>query len=541
VASKTDELPKRELLILTRRIADSLRDDAPTATKRLGLCKQLLAGNTDHEQLSLLLDQISRLRIDERHYWIGTFYALLLPLSERRAQAVYFTPPHLAQAVVSLVCKQGFDLLRHTAVDPAAGGAAFLSTLAAEMRSRKARTNSIVNRLHGFEIDSGLARLSEALIGNRIGSVIENGSIVKVRNSLSLRTPDKFDLVLANPPYGRITGAECPEKRWLEVCHPGHINKYALFTELCFRLAKPGGLIGLVLPSSFIAGPLYDRLRTFLRTHGEILAVGSVADREDVFVDVAQDVSVIVARAGNPHKATTTVAFGHFTGVQPFQAYSAAKLPAGVGERWTIPASSTGLSVGGATLADYGATVRSGYFVWNREQERLATRSQSKRVVPLVWAENIRAGKFCRPKARTRGGIDFVKFTDDSPVIVRTDAIVMQRTTNSRQPRRLISARISPSTLKKWGGFVSENHTLTITAKNVDTLNTICLLLNSGAVDARYRQLSGTASISVALLREMDLPKPKDLKQALLKYKDREKAIEAAYAAAPAAKLAAGA
>lgn len=539
--AKTGDITQRELLILTRKAAASLREITPTATARLALCKQLLAGKTNHKNLIPLLAQIARLPIDERHYWTGTLYSLLLPAAERRAQAAYFTPPHLAKAIVALICKQGFDLRQHTAVDPAAGGAAFLSTLAAEMRSQKVRTDSILNRLRGIEIDSGLARLSEALIGNRIGAVIDNGSIVKVGNSLSLRTTETFDLVLANPPYGRVSLAEYPEKRWLEVCHPGHINKYALFTQLCFRLAKPGGLVGLVLPSSFIAGPLYDRLRSFLRANGEILTIGSIADRQDVFADVAQDVSIIVARAGSVHKFESAVAFGHFTDFQPFKAYSAAKLPWKTGDRWTLPANSAGLAVGGSTLSDYGATVRSGYFVWNREQERLEKYSRSKRVVPLVWAENIRAGKFCRPKARGRNGADFVRFTEESPAIIRSDAVVMQRTTNSRQPRRLIAARISPSILERWGGFVSENHTLTITAEDTETLNTLCLLLNSAAVDARYRQLSGTASISVSLLREMDLPKPSELKKALLKFKDREKAVEAAYAASSSIKLAAGA
>lgn len=541
MAPKKEDISKRELLILTRKAAASLREHASTATKRLGLCKQLLKGKTTHKDLQPLLDKIARLTIDERHYWIGTFYSLLLPATARRSQAVYFTPPHLAKSIVSLVCKQGFDLRHHTAIDPAAGGAAFLSTLAAEMRSQKARTDSILERLHGIEIDSGLARLSEALIGNRIGAIIDNGSIVKIGNSLSLRDLGTYDLVLANPPYGRVSLSDYPEKKWQEVCNSGHINKYALFAQLSFKLAKPGGIVALVLPSSFIAGPLYDRLRSFLRANGEILAVGLVADRKDVFADVAQDVSVVIARAGTAHKFETPVAFGHFTGLQPFKAYSAAKLPWRTGDRWTLPANSAGLAIGGATLEDYGAAVRSGYFVWNREQERLKTHSRSGLTVPLVWAENVRAGKFCLPKSRDREGTDFVRFPEESPAIIRSDAIVMQRTTNSRQPRRLIAARISPSIVKKWGGFVSENHTLTIMAKDIETLDTLCLLLNSAAVDARYRQLSGTASISVKLLREMDLPKPEALRQALLKYKNKEIAVEAAYAASLSLKIAVGA
>ncbi|HEY2445657.1 MAG TPA: N-6 DNA methylase, partial [Rhizomicrobium sp.] len=181
---------------------------------------------------------MSRLPKDERHYWIGTFYALLLPAAERRSKATYFTPPHLARSIVALACKNGFDIKKHTAIDPAAGGAAFLSTLASQMRAGGSDASSITKHLCGIELDSGLATLSETLIGDQLGTEIKKRAIVAVGNSLR-RIPDKkFDLVLANPPYGRIFLGGTSKSQWKDVCHPGHINKYALFTKLCFRLVK---------------------------------------------------------------------------------------------------------------------------------------------------------------------------------------------------------------------------------------------------------------------------------------------------------------
>src|SRR5262249_32453376 len=161
----------------------------------------------------------------------------------------------------------------------------------------------------GVELDSSLATLSEALIGDQLGTEIQKRAIVTVGNSLKRIPDERFDLVLANPPYGRISLDEASKRRWKEVCHPGHINKYALFTEICFRLVKPKGLVGLVLPSSFVAGPLYDRLRAFLRQRAEILLLGAAAYRKDVFIDVDQDISVVLARAGVAHRASMPVVF----------------------------------------------------------------------------------------------------------------------------------------------------------------------------------------------------------------------------------------
>jgi adenine-specific DNA-methyltransferase len=198
-------------------------------------------------------------------------------------------------------------------------------------------------------------------------------------------------------------------------------------------------------------------------------------------------------------------------------------------EPWMIAGKQPGTIVGGASLADFGAVLRVGYFVWNRERDRMMRRRRGRLDVPLFWACNIRAHHFCRPRAKKDPGIDFVHFEEDTPGIVRSNAIIMQRTTNSSQPRRLVAARVSPSVLKKWGGFSCENHTIVITAASVAVLNDLCFLLNSATVDARYRQLSGTASVSVHLLRALDLPTPEALSRAITALGRCEAAVEYAY------------
>ncbi|MDX2275449.1 MAG: N-6 DNA methylase [Hyphomonadaceae bacterium] len=515
---------------MARKAAAACREFAPTPTLKLRLCLQLLERAVDNELLKPLHKAVLTLDVDERHYWIGTFYTLLLSADDRRKQATYFTPPHLAHGVIALAQQAGFDLRKHSVIDPAAGGAAFLSMIAGQMRAARASSGDIATRLAGMEIDSGLARLAEALIGRRLSMSVDSGSIISHRDSLSLRAPSQHDLVIANPPYGRLLD-DPSGHRWKQVCHAGHINKFALFAELCLRLAKPDGLVALVLPSSFVGGPLYDKLRAHIRQNAEVLTIAAVTAREEVFVDVQQDITVLLARAGRAHDAKKAVTFGDFSASKPFKARMAGRLPVASGAAWTPPLAPVGMAHGGATLTDYGADVRSGYFVWNREQPRMRLRWYSESDLPLIWATNIRAGTFCRPVARWRDGVDFVNFEKDASdaPIIRRDAVVLQRTTNSSQPRRLIAARVSPSVIKEWGGFVTENHTIVITAKSTRHLDLVAALLNSAAADARYRRLSGTASISVQLLRTLDLPRPEVMARALAKFESTEEAVEWAY------------
>lgn len=472
-------------------------------------------------------EAISDLTKDEQHYWIGTLYTLLLSPKDRRNQAAYFTPPYLANAVLDLAIQAGFQLHQHRVLDPAAGGAAFLSTVAGRAQEEGVRPSDILRRLRGIELDPGLAQISETLIADRL-ALTKRANVIRVQDALTIQTRSSYDLVIANPPYGRITAKDLPNENWKKVSYSGHINKYAVFSELCLRHAKKGGIVALVLPSSFRAGPFYDRIRSYIRSNAEILAIASVPEREGVFADVAQDVSVLVLRKGSPHPGKALVPFPVLRRQQDTSKIEVRSLPKNLGASWPFPVDGDSY-VGGAVLTDYGATIRAGYFVWNREFDRLTTRS-SKNAYPLIWAKNVRAEQMCWPMGKNGTKTDFVKFTNESTAILRTHAAVLQRTTNDKQPRRIIASMVDPKVVEQWGGFVTENHTIVLTCERAEDLSLIVSLLNTKAVDDRYRRVSGTASISVQLLREIDLPRPDVFRRELRRHKgNAEAAAESAY------------
>ena len=517
---------KATLLAHARSAARSLAKKATTPQARADICLDLLS-DIGEPSLDVFRRTLKSMPIDERHYWIGNLYTLLLPAKVRRSQATYFTPPTVADAVIDLATQAGFDLEKGTVLDPAAGGAAFLSTLAGRMAIAGLNSKQVAYRLNGIEIDSGLATLSRRLIAERLDSPLHREVII-TGDALRVTIPASYDLVIANPPYGRVGLDEVHGNAWRKVAHSGHINKYALFAELCFRHAKPGGIVALVIPSSFRAGPLYDRMRTFIRSQAEVIAVGSIPGRDGVFIDVAQDISVLIARKGKSHDAAAVVRFP-VVGTMPSTAPIVEQvLPVVPADAWPLPAIDPA-SVGGATLSDYGVTARAGYFVWNREKDRLVNKlSRRQRAFPLIWAKNVRPGKTCFPAGKQNTGADFVTFSDESTAIITGAAAVMQRTTNDKQPRRLVAAMVDPVVLSRWGGFVTENHTIVLTGDDPAKLELAVKLLNTAAVDERYRRVSGTAAVSVTLLRSLDLPSPTAF-AAALERGDAEEAAMAAY------------
>ena len=91
---------------------------------------------------------------------------------------------------------------------------------------------------------------------------------------------------------------------------------------------------------------------------------------------------------------------------------------------------------------------------------------------------------------------------------------------------------------KKYRGYVSENHTiLLLPSGGRPALKLLCRLLNSAAVDRRYRRIGGSSSVSVGSLKSLPLPDPRSLQSAMSRVADFEEAVELAYAMSAAVLL----
>jgi adenine-specific DNA-methyltransferase len=290
----------------------------------------------------------------------------------------------------------------------------------------------------------------------------------------------------------------------------------------------------LVIPRSFISGSLFAVLRRHLRTHCDLVSLDLIDKRKGVFLDVGQDICVLVVRK-RYHARTAfeadTVPCAVLSLTEGLEILDPVTLPADASAPWLLPAIGGDCRGGTATIADYGYTVRSGYFVWNREGHRMRT-EPSADAFPLVWAHNIKAGKPCVPISRKReAGVDYVHFLEPGPGIIRNPSVVLQRTTNGKQPRRLVPAVVDPSILATHGGFTAENHVI-VAFSNRDGAaepELMARLLGSREVDRRYRRIAGGTNISTRLLRGLALPQPKALAKAIADTADFDEAVAKAY------------
>lgn len=538
---------------LLARLRRLVRTKAGRRLSPLAACKAVLQGNHPSREIR---DFFKELQEDDRHYWIATYYALLMPEKKRRKLAAYFTPPHLAKYAISKLLALGIRPGTSSILDPSSGGAAFLVPLAQavsqDARRRQLEPRATLNRIQetiaGIEIDKNLVKLSQLLLADLLADELTRTRRklrIPITNGDTLGTvkpAPRYEAVIGNPPYGRIFQ---PTKKLLSryagVISGGYVNKYALFVQRAIAWARPGGLICMIVPMSFLGGPYFAALRKHILVQTVVISLDPIEERSELFMDVLCDVCVLTLRKKGPGQLPVVPSSSLVRANRPSQLLGVLDLPRESNERiWALP-DKTGNAAffkeGCSALHDYGYLVQAGYFVWNREKDRYREgQLPKKNEIPLYWAHNIKPNCVAEPLVEEptfQRHFGFVRLEKGSTVAITSDAVLLQRTSNRRQKRRLIAGLILQHNVLGGAGFLSENHTIAVVPRPgvVPTvpLRTLCRLLNSAAVDARFRRISGTVSVSVAALRTLPLPPASRVVDAFAVFACDDEAADEAY------------
>ncbi len=472
-------------------------------------------------------------------YLISVTYTAMLPDDLRSKLGAYYTPPPLAQRLVTMATRAGVDWRSCRVLDPACGGGAFLSAAALPIlqatsgESPAIRLANIEARLRGFEIDPYAAWLSQIFLEATIlplciAAERRLAAVVEVRDSLSAPEPreksDQYDLVIGNPPYGRVPLPPNQRERYRRSLY-GHANLYGLFTDLAVRFTRSGGLIAFVTPTSFLAGEYFKSLRSLLVQTARPLNIDFVSVRKGVFDDALQETMLATYRKTGVYLRPPTV---HFLSPKDDDTLTAERggnfdLPAGGGP-WLVPRSReqarliARLRAMPHRLKDYGYEVSTGPLVWNRHKDQLASKP-CKNTFPLIWAESVTAHGRFQFRADKRNHEPFFKpKPGDDWLITRKPCVLLQRTTAKEQQSRLIAAELPKQFLQEYRAVVIENHLNMIRSINGSPLVSTAILarlLNNPIVDRAFRCLSGSVAVSAYELENLPLPPPEDLARLL--------------------------
>ena len=511
-----------------------------------------------------LADWVSRQPFGDAAYWIATAYALLVDRETRSERALFFTPPILADRLISNLVSAGADLVENTWHDPACGGSAFLVPLALRMMreldgtklTARQRLIIIENALSGNDIDAELLHLSAALLEMATFPLIKESRYsptfnLTIGDGLLAAGSEMYDAVVCNPPYRKLKASEADDYR---AAHgdviEGQPNIYGLFINRSLTLAKRDGLIGLLTPTSFLSGDSFSKLRAKLLKDACVVSVDMLGNRKSMFIDVLQETAITLLKptdgVRDDESAKTQIVVltddGKYRDVGKFP------LP-NSGSPWPIPRSADDAALvaaaesGQFTLADYGYVPRIGSLVAYRDKRpRFAKRPvdvKGRLIVPLVWATDIAPnGAFDHGRQyRSRKSRPYVQIKGlNDAGVVKVRSVLLQRLTSSDQRSRLVAAPISSAWLKRNQAYVCENHVIVLEPSKQPAVSVelMAALLNTKTVDRVFRTISNATNVAVSELSALLLPSPAAWVAATEKMTDVEAAARIAYEATAA-------
>jgi adenine-specific DNA-methyltransferase len=468
----------------------------------------------------------SKLNTLEAGYLIGTIYTAIIPSELRSEKGVYFTPPALTNRLLNGVEEEGVKWNEVTVLDPACGGGAFLAPVALRMitalhdNDPHAIIQFVESHLKGYEIDFFSAWLSQVFLEivlskYAVASKKRIKNLIEVCDTLSKNEDEKFNVIIGNPPFGKIKLDDFIRSKFKESLY-GHANLYGLFTHKALLQLKKAGVLAYVTPTSFLAGEYFKNLRKMLTTVASPKNIDFVILRKGIFEDVLQETMLATYRLGEK-------AFGvkvneiHPEPGQPLEinGLGTFKLPADPSAGWILPRTGEqskwvhALERMEYTLKDWGYEVKTGPLVWNRHKNQLSD-FEGKNTYPLIWAESISAdGKFSW-KADKQNHTLFFNFKEgDAWLVSDYPCLLLQRTTAKEQQRRLIAAMLPQKFIKQYRGVVIENHInmlKPIDGKPPVSLKLLHTFMNSLAADTAFRCISGSVAVSAYELESMPLP-----------------------------------
>lgn len=462
----------------------------------------------------------------EALHWLTSLYCGLLPPETRSKLGAFYTPPALAARLLDQAEEAGLDWRTARVLDPAAGGAAFL--IEAASRVRAALTDcapafvlaQIGGRLKGFELDDRAARIGQRALeialadlglacGRQVPAIIAQG------DSLAGQPRAEYDLVVGNPPYGRVSLPPEQRRRFARSLY-GHANLYGVFTDLALRWAKPGGLIAFLTPTSVLSGQYFSALRGLLAREAPPVAIDFVHARRGVFEDVQQETMLAVyRRAAKPKRAQIHyIHVDSATNIRIVRNGTIA-LPIWSEGPWLAPRhADDGALIAKAEnmrdrLIDLGYRIATGPLVWNRFKSQLTDNPAGDRVHPLVWSEAVGTDGSFRFRAEKKNhSLFFSLQPGDDWLLVKDAAVLIQRTTAKEQRRRIIAAELPSEFVAIHGGVVVENHLNMVVpvGKPKVSPKVLAALLNSEVVDQLFRCISGSVAVSAFELEALPLP-----------------------------------
>lgn len=345
-----------------------------------------------------------------------------------------------------------------------------------------------------------------------------------MENLYSVDNPNKFDIVIENPPYGKIPRSSNVRKHLMNIGVEVP-NIYAAFLALSVELLDFNGQLVAITPRSFCNGAYFKNFRQFLLSRLGIDSVAVFHERGTLFADssVLQETIIFSGIHGRrPDKVTISTSRGHLDQTH-VRVLSYHDLVHSDDEEMfiRIPTDDQDDSVGrlinalDTSLSDLGIKVSTGKVVDFRTREFIRQPLGSD-LVPLLYPRHMRSGRVTwpLPHARKPDGISVTPKT--LKMLLPAGVYVLVKRLSAKEEERRVVAAICLPHEARAGLIGFENHLNVFHCDNkgldLSLAIGLAVWLNSSMLDLYFRQISGHTQVNATDLRALRYPSADVLK-----------------------------
>lgn len=446
-----------------------------------------------------LLDQAESRRVKTQ--------ASLAP-AEQAQRGQYFTPLEVAQLMAGLA-----DFPEQSAVqilDPGAGSGILSVALVSHLLAQKP---DLKISLTVVENDTALhpALLKSLRELEKLGSV---KTLLVGQNFLewALDTDPRFDLVIQNPPYAKLSSQDQSQKllRSRGITVP---NIYAAFMLLGLNLLRDGGQQISITPRSWMNGSYYAKFRQDFTARAGLETIHVFESRDRVFADseVLQEALIVSARKGifpdqirltssqDQHALSVSRTVPYTDVVTPDFIYLPATDRDAEAVSWMHRYASS-------HLEDLGLRISTGKVVGFRAKE-LLSQTYLPGAYPLLQAAHLSGGEVQHPGETGKKPSWYIGLTeeDKKALLPAGTYVLLKRFSTKEEKRRLVAAVWSSDTPSAFDNKLNYIHQA---GKGLDPelAQGLALYLNSGQADNYFRVFSGHTQVNAGDMKKLLFP-----------------------------------
>lgn len=328
--------------------------------------------------------------------------------------------------------------------------------------------------------------------------------------------PQKYDFVIGNPPYMKISKDAPEAKAMSEVCY-GAPNLYFIFAAMgLFNLQENGEMV-YIIPRSWTSGAYFKRFREYFLAKGKLEHIHLFVSRDKVFdkEDVLQETIIIKVRKTMNKRETVTITSSKSN--NDFVRLTTLSVPydlvvSGKDYYVYLVTNKNEISVleklnkFDKTLPEIGLKMKTGLTVDFRNREILRDEAEEG-AIPLFYSQHIQKGEVQFP---IRKGHEYVVTDQRGLIQDNRNYLFVKRFTAKEEKRRLqcgvYLAKYYPqykriSTQNKVNfvdGLISEMSECLVYG--------LYVLFNSTLYDEYYRILNGSTQVNSTEINSMPVP-----------------------------------